>query len=135
MGTISPYGLGRCRGCGRPVRWSTTEAGNAMPLDPEPDDTGNVVARLGGGPGWWSRIPNADRPQRDTERRFMPHVATCPNPPLRPAPPRPPAPAQAPQAPPPEAHAQLTLPLQLTEPLPPGVASLADHRARKDRTT
>lgn len=126
MGTISPYGLGRCRGCGRPVRWATTQAERQMPLDPEPDQNGNVVARLGDSQTWYARIPTTDRPQAPTERRFMPHVATCPSPPLPRAPQRPPAPAKA--KPPPDGQ----LPLPIPGLLPRGITSLDDHRNRKE---
>lgn len=129
MGTISPYGLGRCRGCRRPVRWATTQAERQMPLDPEPNPDGNVVARLGDGQTWYARIPTADRPQSPTERRFMPHVATCPTPPLPQAPQRPPAPARTvPRTTPPDGQLQLPLPGLL----PRGVASLDRYRNRKD---
>ena len=131
MPTISPYGLGTCRACLRPVRWATTEAGKQLALDPEPDEAGNTVARLGEGPGWWSRVPTAERPQIAAERRFMVHVATCPvrNPRStpRPAPP----PARRPASP--QAHQEALMPLHAVLPLPPGVASLDQHRDRKGR--
>ena len=133
MGTISPYGLGRCRGCSRPVRWATTQAERQMPLDPEPDQNGNVVARLGDSQTWYARIPTTESPQAPTERRFMPHVATCPSPPLPRAPQRPPAPATArprtTTTTPPDGQ----LPLPLLLPDPPAVASLEYYRARKDK--
>lgn len=75
--TFSPYGLGTCHDCGAPVRWATTEAGKSQALNPEPDPAGNVAGRLGEGPGWWARVPTADRPWHPGERRFMPHAATC----------------------------------------------------------
>ena len=128
MGTISPYGLGTCHNCRSPVRWATTEAGKQQALDPEPDERGNVAGRLGDGPGWWARVPTADRPWMPMERRFMPHAATCGRPTLPIPPPRPASPRQArPEA------LQEVLPLQPPRELPPGVASLARHRlTRKD---
>ncbi len=113
--TISRHGLGRCRDCGQPVRWSQTEAGRRQALNPEPDEDGNTVARLGALAQWYSRVPTPDRPQAAFERRFMPHAATC----------------SARKA------AQLALPLQNPpQALPAGVASLDAHRrtrpARKD---
>lgn len=132
MGTISPYGLGTCRDCRRPVRFATTAAGHQQPLDPEPTEAGNVAGRLGDGPGWWTRVPTADRPFDSVrERWFMPHQATCgrlPAPPASQAPPgRPTPPRSRPQP------LQEPLPLPPPRELPPGVASLAHHRlTRKD---
>jgi hypothetical protein len=128
--TISPYGLGPCHHCRATVRWATTEAGKQQPLDPEPDPRGNVAARLGEGPGWWARVPTAERPKTDMERWFMPHAATCGRPPLPGVPP--PRPGPPPARP---AAVQEALPIDPPRRrLPPGVASLDHHRLnRKDR--
>lgn len=78
MTTISSYGLSVCAHCGRQIRWSITEAGKRQPLDPEPNDEGNTVARLTSTRTWVSRVPTAEWPQQSFERRFMPHAASCP---------------------------------------------------------
>lgn len=107
--TISRHGLGSCSRCGQAIRWSLTEAGRRQPLNPEPDPTGSVVARLGDRATWLSRVPTAELPQAPFERRFMPHAATC-------------AATQP---------VQDTLPLAVERPLPAGVASLTAHRRNR----
>lgn len=109
--TISRYGLSTCRACGQTIRWSQTEAAKRQALNPEPDPSGNTVARLGANRTWYSRVPTAELPQATFERRFMPHAATCT--------------ATKP--------AQLPLPLAVERPLPPGVASLAAHRRHRSQ--
>lgn len=32
-----------CRSCKAPIRWAETDAGKAIPIDPEPVPTGNLV--------------------------------------------------------------------------------------------
>lgn len=71
--------MSRCRSCDAQIRWATTSAGKAMPLDFEPSEFGNVA------------LAGIERPvatvlagvdlttARATGRRlFMPHHATCP---------------------------------------------------------
>lgn len=133
--TISVHGLAVCTPCGRPIRWSRTEADRAMPLDAEPDERGNVVARLGEGPTWYSRIPTPERPQTDVERRFMPHFATCPaRTPQRPPqpPPAPPGPLPEPEPP---AHQELPLPLDIPDQPVPTPAPLAHYRRTRTDPT
>jgi len=75
-----------CRSCKAPVLWVQTEAGKAMPLDPEPHADGNVemtgrVARskLGG----MVQVVRVVAPQSslfgdEAPTRYLPHFATCP---------------------------------------------------------
>jgi len=107
--TISRHGLSTCSRCKQAIRWSITEAGKRQPLNPEPDPTGNVVARLGAGAVWHSRVPTADLPRAAFERRFKPHAATCTT----------------------DQPVQEPLPLAVEQPLPAGVASLTEHRRNR----
>jgi hypothetical protein len=70
-------GAGKCRDCGIGIRFVyITTSKKTMPVDPQPDDDGNVYARVVGGrltghvkvkgeecPAGWAT--------------FMPHFATC----------------------------------------------------------
>ncbi|MFJ2780239.1 hypothetical protein [Kitasatospora sp. NPDC087315] len=77
MNTVSRHGLTLCPLCQQTVRTTITAAGRRQAVDPEPDDQGNVVARLDHTGTWRSRVPTADLPQALHEKRFMPHAATC----------------------------------------------------------
>jgi hypothetical protein len=61
------------RGCGRMIRWVTTEKGKAMPIDPAPNPNGNVVLL----DNFTAHVlhKGEDPGGRD---RYMPHFATCP---------------------------------------------------------
>lgn len=68
--------MSACRSCGAPMRWARTSNGKAMPLDAEPDDTGNVVII----DGHAETHISAGRAEevRPGMPRYMPHHATCP---------------------------------------------------------
>lgn len=60
-----------CRSCGAPIIWAHTPNGKSMPLDAEPDPTGNIVLDDG-----TARVePN----QTLTGTRHTSHFATCPH--------------------------------------------------------
>lgn len=61
----------QCRACGAPIRWVRTTRGKSMPLDAEPDPTGNVT--IEGGVAVVHGQPPITGPV------YMPHHATCPN--------------------------------------------------------
>lgn len=69
--------MAACRSCGAPMRFIRTRKGRAMPLDAEPDPSGNVVIAdddvaevfpdsYAAAEAW------GDRP------RYLPHHASCP---------------------------------------------------------
>lgn len=57
------------------VRITTTD--RAMPINPLPDQTGNVAARITGGRLVGFVISRDNRPGPLDPLRFMPHAATC----------------------------------------------------------
>jgi hypothetical protein len=73
----------RCRSCGAPLRWVTSDAsGAAMPLDAAPTSAGNVVLEtdLLGGESAVVLGPDAADTARDAgEELWMPHWKTCPD--------------------------------------------------------
>lgn len=64
--------MSECKSCRAPILWAKTKAGKRIPLNAEPDPTGNVVIedgvavvlRRGDGPG-------------PTVRRYTSHLANC----------------------------------------------------------
>jgi hypothetical protein len=73
-----------CRYCGEPIGLvESAKTGRNMPIDPVPDDAGNVVVvTLPGGKLVAHVIgKNTEMP---VGTRFMPHFATCPTYPKRP---------------------------------------------------
>ena len=76
----------RCRGCGAPVRWVTTEKGRRMPLDPEPVEVDAINAArglfvirpglLGEGERVIAVTPGFVEESR--EPVYISHFATCP---------------------------------------------------------
>lgn len=76
-------GLTYCRwGCGRVVRWTITDNGKRLPVDPDPIDSaeyedGNVAAYLDGVETWRSRVLRRGEQPAGVEKRYMPHFASC----------------------------------------------------------
>jgi len=75
----------RCRECKAIVLWARTVAsetgpgGKSMPLDPEPNDKGNVAVRQTGPHTYVARaLKKGESHDRTTEKLHMPHFATCP---------------------------------------------------------
>ncbi|WP_262702004.1 MULTISPECIES: hypothetical protein [Streptomyces] len=75
---MSRAGLATCRDCGKPIRWTRTEAGKRLAVNPEPDPAGNTAVWRDGAGAWRSRRPSAELPLNGWERLHKPHVATCP---------------------------------------------------------
>lgn len=70
--------LAECRDCHLPIRFvRITTTGSAMPVNPQPDERGNVAARITGGRLTGFVISNDHRPGPLDPLRFMPHHATC----------------------------------------------------------
>lgn len=85
--TPTALDMGSCRDCKARVMWAKTETGRNLPVDPTPDDTGNVLIErdVAGVLQAWTLGPNDTRPGQ----RYMPHFATCPNPQRRTPKPKP----------------------------------------------
>ncbi len=70
---------GRCRSCGALIRWVVTQAGKAMPLDPQPDrERGNVFVHVGGE----AEVFGAEMAQTvriGGVQLYLSHFATCPD--------------------------------------------------------
>jgi hypothetical protein len=79
-----------CFDCRRPVVWAVTVNGKRLALNPDPDADGNQAAYREGTPAgaWHTRQLGKDQEPLAYERRYMPHVATCPRrqQPAKPAP-------------------------------------------------
>jgi hypothetical protein len=72
-------GPGRCRSCKQRIWWVRTEAGNSMPVNPLPDNMGNVAVRHDPESGIdFGYVITEARPIRAGEKQMMPHWATCP---------------------------------------------------------
>ena len=81
--------MSACRGCGAPIRWVRTVHGNLMPIDPDPDQDGNVeLVDDTGTPVPADRLDESPRtvtavvhtqPSMLGGQRWMPHHATCPD--------------------------------------------------------
>jgi hypothetical protein len=76
---------GTCRSCGAPILWVKTEAGKAIPLDPDPIEGGNIIISVQG------RGVEVAHVETEIEKRarlacpipagrtaFISHFATCP---------------------------------------------------------
>lgn len=73
---------GVCKECGAAVMWARTIPGKQMmPVDPRPypdDDTSATLARQPSAAGDYVRTITAAEPLiPGSERRYMPHFATC----------------------------------------------------------
>jgi hypothetical protein len=63
---------GTCRGCGRPILWVLTTAGNRMPLDRSPTERGNVDISSG-------VAVVVSQGQGGGAPLYLSHHATCPH--------------------------------------------------------
>jgi hypothetical protein len=72
-------GVGKCRECGTGLRFVyLTTSKKSMPVDPTPDDDGNVFARvLGGRLTGHVQVKGEELPAG--WQSYMPHFATCRN--------------------------------------------------------
>ena len=66
----------RCRDCGLDVLWIHTRDGKRMPVDPFPDESGNIAARPYGVQYVDAHVIR-DGKSPAGYRVFMPHFATC----------------------------------------------------------
>ncbi|MFE0036799.1 hypothetical protein [Streptomyces sp. NPDC059015] len=75
---MTPRPHATCPDCRRPIRWTTTEAGKRLAVDPDPHPDGNTAIWRDGTGATRSRRPTAELPLCGWERLHKPHVATCP---------------------------------------------------------
>jgi hypothetical protein len=69
-----------CDDCGDRILWATTAAGRYQPLNPVPDENGNVLAyrdALGVVRARSASGVTEGSPRHPLERLYMPHPATC----------------------------------------------------------
>ncbi|GGO63113.1 J domain-containing protein [Nonomuraea cavernae] len=94
---LKPCGGGRGgrAGCGKPVRWTKTEAGSLLGVNPAPDPNGNTAVWRDVTGVLRSRRVTPEHPLAPWERLMMPHVATCKPAARKPPPPPPPQPPRA----------------------------------------
>lgn len=74
--------MAACRSCGAAVKWAMMAKGKKMPIDPRPDERGNLVLEADMGPGGASvkwRVRVVRLPQDAGATRYISHFATCPN--------------------------------------------------------
>lgn len=57
--------------------WVRMPSGANMPVDPVPDEAGNVAAMRDGRGVWVGRVMRKNESDEPYEKRFMPHRATC----------------------------------------------------------
>jgi hypothetical protein len=69
-------GTTSCRRCGRPILWARLPRGRAVPLDPEPDDRGQVILLPDGRRGFPVE-PGARYADDVQARRHWDHLSTC----------------------------------------------------------
>lgn len=68
----------RCRRCGAPMTWATTENGRPMPVDPYACDDGNVRLEPHKMGGYTAIVmKKADLENPPSGPRYKAHFATC----------------------------------------------------------
>jgi hypothetical protein len=71
-------GAGSCFRCEEEVTWAWTVNGKMLALNPAPDENGNQAAHRDVRGAWVTRQVGKNGKLAGFERRYMPHVATCP---------------------------------------------------------
>ena len=73
----------KCRRCGYPIRFvKIAGTGSLLPVNPAPDDDGNVLARTAAG-NLHGHVRRKGEALPDGWHIYMPHHATCPAEPRR----------------------------------------------------
>jgi hypothetical protein len=67
-----------CALCRQHVTWALTVNRKWLALDPDPDPEGNQAAYRDHTQRWLTRQLKTGEEPHGWERRYMPHVATCP---------------------------------------------------------
>jgi hypothetical protein len=66
----------KCKTCGEPIEWVTTERGARMPLNPEPDPAGYIIlVESEDGEEVAHQLHRGEDPS--DVNRYIPHFATC----------------------------------------------------------
>ena len=75
----SPMPVSRCSSCGAKIRWAVTDSGRRMPINPDPDELGNLYVwrSVDGGLRACSVFAQGGFPSG--AKRAMSHFATCPD--------------------------------------------------------
>jgi hypothetical protein len=71
-----PVRLSECKLCQAPIVFARLDTGKAIPLNPIPDQRGNVAVHMSGG-NLYGFVVTRDRLPGPTDRRMVPHYATC----------------------------------------------------------
>lgn len=72
---------GKCHDCGTSIHFVRMRGGNAMPVDPVPDERGNVIAlKVGTGKYIDGYVSNPPGEIPTGCVRLMPHFASCSHP-------------------------------------------------------
>lgn len=69
--------LAECRACTLPIRFVTLTSGKKMPVNPKPNDRGNVATRLIAGELHGRVVGPRSKPADHREVLYMAHFATC----------------------------------------------------------
>lgn len=70
-----------CRSCQAPIVWAVSEAGNPIPIDPTPQDGGNLILEertRQDGRGTYT-VARLRDPLFDSSTCHVSHFVTCPN--------------------------------------------------------
>lgn len=71
--------VGCCRSCRARIVWATTDNGKTMPVNPEPDERGNLALHRDSSGILHARVIRDSAPIRPWEKRGISHFATCPD--------------------------------------------------------
>lgn len=66
--------MANCKSCGEPVAWVTMQSGKKMPLDPLPQEDGNI--EIVGATG---RVVPRSEAERREGMLYRSHYASCPD--------------------------------------------------------
>jgi hypothetical protein len=69
-----------CDSCQAPLIFARTQGGKQMPLNKQPDETGNVAAYQDHLGTWHARVLRKHQEPDAHEKRYLPHFATCSDP-------------------------------------------------------
>lgn len=82
----SGVGLAECRTCAEPIRFVQLNTGSKMPVNPKPDDRGNVAAKQVDRDLVGRVLRRGDHQIPAGHQLYRPHFATCERPKAKPKP-------------------------------------------------